>query len=141
MTKDVLDELTEEAQSLGLYDAPGTEFRRSNGFVKDDKAKPQFTLVDPAIIKAIEAVGAIGKAKYTRNGVDGSHNWKMAFDPDPAYGISVYYEAFLRHVIAHWGGKELDDGPGGTGMPHLYCAAWNLNAVLYGRNLLKGTKK
>lgn len=133
---DVCAELTREAEKLGMYET--SESRRQNGFIKDDRLKPCYTLVEPSILYAIEAVGAVGRKKYSRDGIDGKDNWKLAFDPDPTYGISVYFEAFLRHVIAHWGGGVMDDGDGGTGLPHLYCAAWNLNAVLYGQGLLAG---
>lgn len=120
---------------VGVTPVSVSDSVRPNGFIKDDKGKRTFSLVDPAIMYAIEAVGAVGRAKYSR-GKDGKDNWKLAFEPDPQAGIEVYYEAFLRHVVAHWGGDVLDDGPGGTGLPHLYCAAWNLNAVLYGQRLL-----
>jgi len=94
---------------------------RENGFIKHDTDKLDYTLVDPCVMAAIAHVSAHGAKKY------GRENWKLAFEAED--GVATYHKALLRHLVAYQSGEAVDAE---SGCPHLYHAAWNIMAMIYG---------
>ena len=90
--------------------------------------------IDPDFILGIGRISEFGARKYHMR------NFMMA----PGMKWSDVYESLLRHLMAYWGGEELDLGPNGefgptddpdtnmkwSGMPHLLHVAWNV-MVMY----------
>lgn len=54
-----------------------------------------------------------------------AHNWTRGYE------WSKSYDALWRHMAEFWAGNEIDDGEGGTGLPHLTCAAFHVFTLLY----------
>ena len=79
---------------------------------KDDDGKTRFELLDPAFLEEVAKVLTFGANKY------GDENWK---DVKPLR--ERYIGAFMRHMNAWQQGQELDNGPKGSGLPHLAHAA------------------
>lgn len=52
-------------------------------------------------------------------------NWALGYE------WSKSYDALWRHMAEFWDGNEFDDGEGGTGLPHLTCAAFHIFSLLY----------
>lgn len=98
-----------------------------SGFIKYNKGKPDFTLLDSGIFRGIEDISNYGTWRYSRD------NWKKAFIDNPYYGIYVYTQAFYRHAID----MLTDEIDSDSGRPHRWCCAWNLMAVEYGYSLLE----
>jgi hypothetical protein len=72
----------------------------------------------PRATLAIGELSQRGAEKYSWDG------WRHVLD-----GFNRYTEAMGRHLIEESFG-ELDDGDGGTGMPHIVQVAWNALARL-----------
>jgi len=73
----------------------------------------------PRALREIAMVSLKGAEKYTWKG------WK-----DVPEAETRYLDALMRHLMYVAEGKFLDDGPGGTNMPHIAQVAWNALAVL-----------
>lgn len=83
---------------------------------KQDADKPQYTLVPPAIIRAVERVRAYGNEKY-----HDPENWKQV-EPER------FWEATLRHILAAWDKPYRTDPE--SGLMHIEHAACNLAFLL-----------
>lgn len=70
------------------------------------------------LLQVAELYGT-GAAKYD------DHNWMKGYE------WSKSYDALWRHMGEFWDGNEIDDGEGGTGLPHLTCAAFHVFSLLY----------
>lgn len=81
--------------------------------IKFDDNKPRIDLFPPEALTGISTILGIGAKKY------GERNWEQGMD------WGRIYAANMRHLLAWWGGQENDDGPGGTGKPHLWHAGCN----------------
>lgn len=80
--------------------------------MKADQGKPDYTLVPPQVLDAIEAVREYGVKKYSD-----PENWKTV-EPER------YWKAILRHTRAAWDDPhKLDEE---SGLPHLWHIACNL---------------
>ena len=88
----------------------------NNQSAKADAGKPQYTLVPPAIIRAVERVRAYGNEKY-----HDPENWKQV-EPER------FWEAALRHVLAAWDDPYRKDPE--SGLMHIEHAACNLAFLL-----------
>ena len=79
--------------------------------VKFDQGKRRVDLVPTEAINALAEVLTAGAVKY------GEHNWRHGMDWSRVYG------AAQRHMLAFWGGDDIDDE---SGMPHLWHALTNM---------------
>ena len=79
--------------------------------VKFDSGKRRVDLVPTEAINALADILTAGAAKY------GEHNWRHGMDWSRVYG------AAQRHLIAFWGGDDIDEE---SGMPHLWHALTNI---------------
>ena len=79
--------------------------------IKFDSGKLRMDLVPTEAINALAAILAAGAVKY------GEHNWRKGMDWSRVYG------AAQRHLLAFWGGDDIDEE---SGMPHLWHALTNL---------------
>jgi hypothetical protein len=84
-------------------------------FVKDDKGKPQFSLMPPVAWKAIAKVLTFGAKKYSRN------NWEKCED------LNQYVDATLRHINAYMSGERIDAD---SGEHNLACACCSLMFII-----------
>ena len=83
-----------------------------NQTAKQDKNKPQLTLVPAGIITAVEKVRAYGNAKY-----HDPNNWKSVES-------QRFWDATVRHIVAAWDDYKAIDPE--SGLPHIYHAMCNL---------------
>lgn len=79
--------------------------------VKFDQNKRRIDLVPTEAINALADVLTAGAVKY------GEHNWRHGMDWSRVYG------AAQRHMLAFWGGDDIDEE---SGMPHLWHALTNM---------------
>jgi hypothetical protein len=78
---------------------------------KFDGEKPRMDLIDPSFQIALADVLTYGAREYS------AHNWRNGID------ASRLYAALQRHLLAFWGGEDIDDE---SGLPHLSHAACEL---------------
>lgn len=90
--------------------ADGTVLTPREG-VKFDQNKRRVDLVPTEAINALADILTAGAAKY------GEHNWRKGMDWSRVYG------AAQRHLLAFWGGDDIDEE---SGMPHLWHALTNI---------------
>ena len=83
--------------------------------VKFDHGKRRVDLVPTEAINALADVLTAGAVKY------GEHNWRHGMDWSRVYG------AAQRHMLAFWGGDDIDDE---SGMPHLWHALTNISFLV-----------
>lgn len=86
-------------------------FQDASEGVKFDAGKRRVDLVPTEAIHALADVLTAGVAKY------GENNWRLGMDWSRVYG------AAQRHLLAFWGGDDIDPE---SGMPHLWHAMTNL---------------
>ena len=86
------------------------EFFQKEG-VKFDTGKRRVDLVPTEAINALADILTAGAVKY------GEHNWRHGMDWSRVYG------AAQRHMLAFWGGDDIDEE---SGMPHLWHALTNI---------------
>lgn len=79
----------------------------SDGFIKHDDGKPDFSLVPPVALTEVARVLTHALKKYPRD------NWKKNKEPHR------YVAAILRHVFAYMRGEKMDPE---SGMHHMACA-------------------
>jgi hypothetical protein len=53
-----------------------------------------------------------------------ARNWERGYEWSKSFG------ALMRHAWLFWSGQDLDDGPGGTGLPHMACVAFHAFALM-----------
>jgi len=94
-----------EVASLWASESPKAEG------VKFDQNKRRVDLVPTEAINALADVLTAGAVKY------GEHNWRHGMDWSRVYG------AAQRHMLAFWGGDDIDEE---SGMPHLWHALTNM---------------
>jgi hypothetical protein len=90
--------------------ADGTVLAPKEG-VKFDQGKRRVDLVPTEAINALADVLTAGAVKYGRD------NWRKGMDWSRVYG------AAQRHMLAFWGGDDIDEE---SGMPHLWHALTNI---------------
>ena len=105
----------DEPQRLPMMTGPvrladGTVVTPKEG-VKFDAGKRRVDLVPTEAINALAEILTAGAAKYGRD------NWRKGMDWSRVYG------AAQRHLLAFWGGDDIDDE---SGMPHLWHALTNI---------------
>lgn len=71
--------------------------------------------VDPWALIEVAKVAGFGARKYERYNFAKGYRWSLNFD------------AMLRHLLAFWGGEDLDPE---SKLPHLAHAAWHCLALL-----------
>lgn len=79
-----------------------------------DAGKPRIDLIPPEFIEALGQHYAVGAAKYSERNWEKGMSWSRC------------YASAMRHLLAFWGGEEIDAE---TGTPHVVSAAWNLAAL------------
>jgi len=85
-----------------------------------DAGKPQISLVPP---EAIIAIARVMMAGITERGYE-PNNWRKGMP------VVKLLDSAMRHILAHNMGIVMDDGPQGTGCPHIDCAATNLSMAI-----------
>lgn len=94
-------------------DLPGLESSdRLKSFVKHDKNKTRFDLLDAEFLNFMAIVMTDGAAKYS------AENWKLCDEP-----MQRYYSALQRHLNAFARGERVDPE---SALSHLYHAACNI---------------
>lgn len=78
---------------------------------KDDKGKPDFSLVDASFEEGIAKVRTFGASKY------GPHSWEKIENAKERY-----YAALRRHLCAYRKGEQIDSE---SGLSHLLHVATN----------------
>jgi hypothetical protein len=79
--------------------------------VKFDTGKLRMDLLPPDAISALATILTDGAAKYN------PRNWEKGMD------WSRPYAALLRHLMAWWGGEDIDPESGHPHMWHVLCNA------------------
>ena len=82
---------------------------------KDDKGKPDLTLLDPRFLEKMALVMKKGADKYERG------NWQLDLEPERILA------ALLRHVFAIQKGETLDKESGLPHTAHIGCNAMFLD--------------
>jgi len=128
--------VTLEGQTRGVFvagaaGAAGAAGGACNGAYPDNNPKtafgalkPQIDKVPPALLIATAKAMAQGAEKY------GPYNWR-----EKKISSSVYYAAFMRHVIAWWEREDNDPDSGGPHLGHA-CACLALLLDTIGTDLL-----
>jgi hypothetical protein len=81
--------------------------------------KAPLHLIPPAALLAVAGVMGLGAKKY------GAYNWRQH-----AVSASVYQAAAMRHLLAWWGGEEVDPESGESHLAHaIACCAIVLDAA------------
>ena len=114
----ILDRVTCEACKKA---APGMKY---------DGEKARMSLLPFGALELVAQVMTYGAKKYVPN------NWKTLENAEERYA-----NAMLRHFKAWQSGERLDDGPGGSGLPHLAQVACNAIFLCAFGEGTDGTKK
>lgn len=77
-------------------------------------------LLPPFSLFAISSVFTYGAYKYD--------NWNWTKGKGLTY--SVYMGAIQRHLNLWWAGEDLDNTPGGSGLPHLWHVGCNIMMLI-----------
>ena len=72
----------------------------------------------------VSAITAIGKGLTVGLKKHGEREYLEHVTEDELYAKT------LRHLLAWRDGKVIDDGDGGTGLPHLYCVITNMAMLI-----------
>lgn len=99
----------------GTYD--GTEVVEHGDRNGTAEGKPRFSLLSVWATEGLAKVFTAGAKKYA------AHNWAKGLS------WSETIDSLERHLAAFKKGEELDDGPGGTGLPHIDQVAWNAHVL------------
>lgn len=84
---------------------------------REGKSLIRYDLIPPGPLEDLAKLYGFGAAKYS------ARNWERGF------AWSTPYNAALRHLQAFWNGEDMDDGPEGSGLPHVIALAWNAFAL------------
>lgn len=85
------------------------EVGASTGGIKHDKEKLRTDLIPPSAVTALAEALTYGVTKYS------ARNWEKGMYWGRPYG------AALRHLLAWWGGQELDPDSGLHHLKHAIC--------------------
>lgn len=85
---------------------------------KHDQGKSRMDLVDPKWLLSVGDVLGYGAEKYAPG------NWKKVEE-------KRFIAAAMRHLLAYMDGEVFDDGPKGSGLPHLSHASTCLMFLHY----------
>jgi hypothetical protein len=101
-----------------------TNQSKSEPALRYDGDKSRVDLIPPEFILALGQHFGVGAKKYAERNWEKGMSWSRC------------YASAQRHMLAFWGGEELDPE---TGSPHVICAAWNMCVLhwygLYRTNL------
>ena len=75
----------------------------------------QLGAVDPLALWEVGNVAGFGGVKYARYNFAKGYKWSLSYD------------ALQRHLMAFWGGEDIDTE---SGLPHVAHAAWHCLALL-----------
>ncbi len=75
----------------------------------------QLGALDPQALAAVGDVAGFGGVKYERYNFAKGYKWSLSYD------------ALQRHLMAFWGGENMDPE---SGLPHMAHAAWHCLALL-----------
>lgn len=118
-----------------------------------DEGKPRFSLLSAWAQEGLARISTYGAKKYTKYGqctctlslnhsatcesrkVINSGDWNWAKGLSWAETI----DSLERHLNAFKKGEELDDGPGGSGLPHIDHLQWNAMALSHFQKTSTGT--
>lgn len=120
---------------------------------RDNKGKPRHSLRSPYADEGLAMVFTRGAVKYTVFGkcdcaIPADHTPSCASfkvvesgDWNWAKGLSwsETLDSLERHLVEFKKGKLLDDGPGGTGLPHIDQIAWNAHVLSHFQKTGTGT--
>jgi len=107
------DKFPEEEPTV--QEQPSGEVRTTSATGGMKGVKPErMDLIPPDFLLMLSRVFAAGAEKYE------DHNYLKGFE------WSKSYAAMQRHVLAFWGGEDIDPE---TGQPHLGCAAFHCAAL------------
>ena len=77
--------------------------------IKHDEGKPRIDLIPPEMLLETAKCLGFGANKYTEG------NWELGLD------WNRVYSALMRHMIAFWGGEDLDKESGLSHLSHAAC--------------------
>jgi hypothetical protein len=77
-------------------------------FVKPER----YSLIPVEPLADLARLYGFGAEKYAPRGWENGFEWDKAKD------------ALMRHLEQFWAGEDLDDGPGGSGLPHVTAVAF-----------------
>ena len=97
--------------------APGEERTVSATGGEKGQKLARFDLIPAGPLWKLAEIYGVGAKKYAER------NWERGYE------WSKSYAALMRHLNLFWQGEDIDDGPGGTGLPHLTCAAFHVFAL------------
>lgn len=100
--------LPEKVRAIATDVAADAKLPDANPKTRYGVAKPGMSHVPNTALLYLGRVHDHGADKY------GSHNWRQT-----PVTSSVYENAIQRHLMLYHDGHLLDDGPGGSGLPHL----------------------
>lgn len=84
---------------------------------RDNADKVRLELISPHALHALGLVLTAGTKKYP------ARNWEKGLSWSETVG------SLLRHLTEFMAGNDYDDGPGGTGLPHIYLAQCNAHML------------
>lgn len=87
------------------------------GGYRDNAGKVRLELLSPHALHALGLVLTAGTKKYP------ARNWEKGLSWSETVG------SLLRHLTEFMAGNDFDDGPGGTGLPHIYLAQCNAHML------------
>lgn len=82
--------------------------------IRYDSGKSRIDLIPPEFILALGQHFGVGAQKYAERNWEKGMSWSRC------------YASAQRHMLAFWGGEEVDLE---TGTPHVIAAAWNMCAL------------
>ena len=109
-----------DSQGQIIYAKGGSlKLEKPTEAVRLDEGKSPIHLIPPEIIHALAAVYAYGARKYA------PRNWEKGMD------WSRMYDSAMRHLLAFWGGEDIDAE---SGLPHVFHALWNCAGLAFYRS-------
>lgn len=124
---------------IGPHDSRGevspeeAKKQRETTGLRYNEDKPRLSLVSPWALEGLAAVLTYGEKKYTTETQSGAHNWRK--------GLSWMetIDSLERHLIDFKKGIDTDDGPKGSGLPHIDLLACNAMFLSEFQKLGRGT--
>ena len=95
--------------------------RHTSGAQREKMTSVRYDYMPARLVnEAYGAVGTHGAEKYDTD------NWMKGLPQSQIAG------SLQRHLWEYFDGHDFDDGPKGSGLPHVYHILWNAVALLYG---------